>query len=309
MTIEEDILKLLEAHDCVIIPNFGGLVLNSISSRINLDENEIYPPMKRLMFNVNLKNNDGLLQNELCKKHGISYTEAGKRLEHFSNQLSNALKIERTALLKGIGKFWSASDNRIQFDPYLLGTHLPTAFGLPSLALPFIKEESEFTAIKRKIKWRYPVSIAAAVVLLVLSGLLFQHEGGFMKVEKASIASDNSKSTEKIVVPENNKTSTETVIKEKEKVETPTATESKPEYLFKNDEGFYVIAGSFSSQTNAEKLFKQLHNKGYNNCVITNEGQYFRVAYSYFEKEKDARDLKKTIKKQNAETWVLAINN
>ena len=73
-TLEKHITALFRKHDCVIVPDFGGFLLNYRSSRIS--DNEILPPGKLTGFNRSLTSNDGLLANAIAQREKISYTKA-----------------------------------------------------------------------------------------------------------------------------------------------------------------------------------------------------------------------------------------
>ena len=55
------ISELLFLHDCVIVPEFGGFIGNRKSAQLNKTTNSLTPPSKQILFNTNLKTNDGLL--------------------------------------------------------------------------------------------------------------------------------------------------------------------------------------------------------------------------------------------------------
>ena len=71
-TIDTYISELLFLHDCVIIPEFGGFVGNNKSAVLNKNTNTIYPPSKDILFNKNLRKNDGLLINHIANSEVIS---------------------------------------------------------------------------------------------------------------------------------------------------------------------------------------------------------------------------------------------
>ena len=71
-TIDTYISELLFLHDCVIIPEFGGFVGNNKSAVLNKNTNTIYPPSKKILFNKNLRTNDGLLINHISNSEVIS---------------------------------------------------------------------------------------------------------------------------------------------------------------------------------------------------------------------------------------------
>ena len=70
-SIDYYINELLYIHDCVIIPGFGGFVGNHISAKLNKASKTLTPPSKQILFNENLKTNDGLLINYILENENI----------------------------------------------------------------------------------------------------------------------------------------------------------------------------------------------------------------------------------------------
>ena len=65
------ISELLFFHDCVILPNFGGLVGNPQSAKLNKTTGILSPPSKQILFNANLKTNDGLLITHISNQENV----------------------------------------------------------------------------------------------------------------------------------------------------------------------------------------------------------------------------------------------
>ena len=65
MIIEHHIAQLLYRYPCVTIPNFGAFLTETISAKIQESNQTFYAPKKVIFFNVNIKNNDGLLANHM----------------------------------------------------------------------------------------------------------------------------------------------------------------------------------------------------------------------------------------------------
>ena len=78
--VDKHISELLYQHDCVIVPEFGGFVANYCSAKIHPTQHTFTPPSKSIVFNSNLKNNDGLLANHIALAENTNYPEANARL-------------------------------------------------------------------------------------------------------------------------------------------------------------------------------------------------------------------------------------
>ena len=70
--LDKYIVQLLHHHDCVIIPEFGGFVAQYKPASLDRVTGFYSPPSKQILFNINLKNNDGLLANKIAQEQDIS---------------------------------------------------------------------------------------------------------------------------------------------------------------------------------------------------------------------------------------------
>ena len=69
--------RLLLTHDCVILPKFGGFVLQILPATYEEEEYSFRPMRKEVMFNVTLQHTDGLLSESYMQTYGVdsvSYT-------------------------------------------------------------------------------------------------------------------------------------------------------------------------------------------------------------------------------------------
>jgi hypothetical protein len=152
--VEEHIHKLLFEHDCVIIPDFGGLITHYAPARIHPVKHTINPPSKRIAFNEKLKLNDGLLISTLAYDHKIAPEAAQKEVAVFVRQLQDSLFANRRHELKGIGLFRYNAAQKLEFDYLAADNFLNESFGLPELLSRPIEtadpKESLRTLLKEK---------------------------------------------------------------------------------------------------------------------------------------------------------------
>ena len=152
MNIQKHISALLFEHDCVIIPDFGGFVCNSASARVHAVKHQFHPPFKNISFNRSLKNNDGLLANEISQSEGISYSEANLRIAEYVEQLNKEIVSVRRFELKSIGTFISGEENILMFEQDETVNYLPEAFGLGTFYSSAIKREPIERKFERTLK-------------------------------------------------------------------------------------------------------------------------------------------------------------
>lgn len=174
MQIEEYISELLFEHNCVIVPDFGGFVGNYSPSRIDPVKHLFEPPHKRILFNKNLLQNDGLLANHISHREKISYAEAlnaiSKAVKHFRNEI----KQDKRAVLDNIGVLYTDEQGTLLFQQDEKVNYLPESFGLSTFyQLPVTKdtarEGAKVVELHPKQKSRIRTIAAAAAVTAVIT--------------------------------------------------------------------------------------------------------------------------------------------
>ncbi len=184
MKIEVFLSELLYEHDCVIIPQFGGLVANYRHARLNELNHTVYPPSKQVAFNRNLVQNDGLLYKHAGDILGLGYLEAKTLVDDAIKLLKNKLQGGERVLLDRIGIFFPDKRGVIQFIPSDQQNYLLQSFGLPSIqlqpiakpqiAVPQMEEPTEVKVVamtpKRNSSVRWKIAAAIAVPLLLAGG-------------------------------------------------------------------------------------------------------------------------------------------
>lgn len=160
------IKKLLFEHNCVIIPNFGGIIANYGTASIHPVSNFLKPPVKRLAFNQSLQSNDGLLINTMAIHEGVSQEEATLQLSLFVKKIKNQLEQGEKVKLESIGTFEYNEEQRIQFVFDDSVNYLEDSFGLTELYFkPIDREEEDMKRIRptqgRPVVRRAPIKNVA----------------------------------------------------------------------------------------------------------------------------------------------------
>ena len=88
--------RLLLVHDCVIVPKFGGFVLQTVSAVCNGEEHLFSPQRKEIVFNITLQHNDGLLSESYMQMYGVNYRKAQLMLEEDVDDMKAALQEEKS---------------------------------------------------------------------------------------------------------------------------------------------------------------------------------------------------------------------
>jgi len=151
--VAKHIKSLLYDHDCVIIPEFGGLITRYVSANINPVKHSFAPPSKKVAFNEKLVLNDGLLISTIAYHNNITRDEAQQLVASFVHQAKSHLQTVNHFELRDIGIFRYSPEHKIEFE-YIEGDNfLDDSFGLPELVARPIRVE-EPAVLRTLIKER-----------------------------------------------------------------------------------------------------------------------------------------------------------
>lgn len=317
MTIPNYICELLYRYDCVIIPNFGALLTNRVSAQLSSDKKVFYPPQKRLSFNQQIINNDGLLTNYVSVSEGISYEKALVKVEAFVKNIQQELTDKGRLSLNEIGLFNLNHEQKLVFEPVHTTNYLPEAFGLAMFQTSTIVREvlkEEVVALEEKVpdiaitpekRSRFQPLLKYAAVIALVAGL----GGVFMKsyldkvdrtnnieialgndmvndeIQSASFTLDILSPLPSIAVSVNKKETAET----------------------SDNIRFHVVAGAFREFANVDKKINQLKDKGFTASYI-GENKYglHQVVYSSYANRGEAVQALNTIKHtEDQGAWLL----
>lgn len=345
MNLENQISELLYQHDCVIVTDFGGFVTNYRPAFIHPAHHTIAPPSKKIAFNSSLIHNDGLLANHIAAKLNINYADACDMIKNFKEDCFEVLNNGGQLSLDKIGVLYLDREKNIQFNADSNANYLLDSFGFSTLHAPVLRVETDKEAIvkafniKEKTSWWRLLEVvpaAAAIALLLLNPGTFNRflntsYNSFNPIESftspdatAAIAKPANKITP--VEVENLKTNIDAVTSTPVERENNTnaidntnnnviaiaptsrvkevATES-----ISNESSagsFYIIAGCFKIEANAENFKNDLISKGYHaNIVGTFKGlQVVSCSASATRSEAEAalQNIKQTLE---AGAWIM----
>ena len=180
--VENYIVELLFNQECVIIPGFGGFVVNYHSAYYDAKKNVFYPPQRKVGFNARLKTNDGLLFNYLVHRENISFNEAREKVTRFVETINACLKNKEEVVIPRLGSF--TFKHQLVFSPDKQTNFLTDVYGLYPVLISSIKKE--VVAVPKRVtipvstKTNYRKWMVAASFLLSL--LLIPH--GFLNFSK-----------------------------------------------------------------------------------------------------------------------------
>ena len=140
-TIIKSINEQLYIHNYLVMPNFGGFVLKTQAAQLSFNGAVIIPPTKKISFNAQLKQNDGVLAICLQSKLNCTANEAINYLNDFATYCTSILNTSKRITFENIGFFYIDFENNICFEPQTNTNFLTSSFGLTPLTLKKIELE------------------------------------------------------------------------------------------------------------------------------------------------------------------------
>lgn len=141
--IDQYIRSLLFEHDCVIIPDFGGLLTRRSEAGYISNAGIYTPSRKKVAFNEVLKLDDGLLVYTISIHEKINREEASRLVREFVDKLRSKLAYKEEVVLKGIGAFTMNQEGKCVFEPDNFTNFDTEWYGLSELEAKMLQQESE----------------------------------------------------------------------------------------------------------------------------------------------------------------------
>ena len=130
--IIEHIEQLLLRHDCVIIPEFGGFVLQVVPAVYMGDEHSFIPARKEIIFNPTLTHNDGLLVESYMDSYSSDFDKAWQLVRKDVSAMKNILDEKHKLQLGIIGHFTKENERHLFMQEKNGGVHFSTiSYGFP----------------------------------------------------------------------------------------------------------------------------------------------------------------------------------
>ncbi|HOY30692.1 MAG TPA: SPOR domain-containing protein [Bacteroidales bacterium] len=141
MKVLQYISELLLQHDCVIVPGFGGFIATHIPAGIQPVINSFSPPRKEILFNSDIKHNDGLLASYIAQKENIPFGDALAMIQHFVEDCLQILNNKGKLEILHVGTLVLDSNNYFRFQQDMEHNLLLSSFGLANFISPAIQRE------------------------------------------------------------------------------------------------------------------------------------------------------------------------
>lgn len=310
MTIEKHISALLYRYQCVTVPGFGAFLAETVPAQLNADLHTFYPPKKSILFNANVKNNDGLLANHIALQEKISYDEAVALIDHAVSEWHTILYKGQKIELNNLGSIHSNTEGNFVFTPVNDVNYLKEAFGLSTFTSPAVKRE-EYKAVAEAIEEKAPVIFtterkrnynflkyaAVFAFAIIVGGTGFQMYRYNKAAAETFIVQQEAQEEVQLKIQE-----TTFFIENPFSVTLPVKKETalpKP---------YHIVAGAYRSHDNALTAVNQLKNKGYSKALVIQKNKFnlYPVLYQSFANHAEAVEALRRIRKSdNTEAWLL----
>ncbi len=316
------IKELIMVHECIILPDFGGIETSYLPAHYDNEQKHMIPPGKKVWFRSDYIRGGEVLENHLVEQLNIEPEKARKIIEEYITEIKTKLKNNQDTVISGVGVFRKKVDGELTFTAFSDENYLADSFGLESFPFekkePIIKEnklikEAEIFIRKRSNTLMYVIVGVIVICILMTITMFFASKfhlnlfnignsgdnemviiGGTLKSDSLSIAIDkeleNYTSVKNALSYSNNK-------------------EIEPETRPANVYTYFLVAGSFSSFENADKLNDELVEDGFSSEVLEIKDSYRVCLGKFVDKDSALNELQRIRKQIDRSVWLFSTNN
>lgn len=158
----------LPIHNCVIIPELGGFIVNQEEPLHHIDAN-VCVPGYMITFNPDLKHDDGVIVSYYIRDGKMTYNAALQKIKDFVKGLKQELSTQKPVSCGRLGSLYMNKEGKLLFEanPSFV---FPSLYGLTAVGLSNLSDINRRESASRK---NFPVkytlgSVAAALVAMFL---------------------------------------------------------------------------------------------------------------------------------------------
>jgi len=290
----------LSIHNCVTIPELGGFIVNQEQW---LPGSEPGVPGFTIVFNPDLKHDDGILISYYKRDENISYNAALQKVKDFVKTLKQQLLNKRAVHCGRLGALSVNADGKLFFESDKTFIY-PNFYGLTALQLNYLSEINKGQEFQRR---RFPVkytlgSIAAAVATMFLFTIpsVNVDNSGKSSVQQSGFVYSLSESKKSLL-----------------NVDSARFAESEVER--RADEGiktslrtYYIIVGGEDTNSQAKRLLDKIRENGIKDAEIVESEGRFRIYAASFPDKSKAESFLDTFRKENPKyetAWLYSKRN
>lgn len=327
MEISRYISELLYEHDCVIVPGLGGFVANLSPASVNPAQHVFSPPSKEIVFNKNLKRNDGLLAHHIAVSENKTYSDACSIIHTWAEEINEKLKQGERVAVDKVGVLYFDIEQNIQFEPDRTVNYLIDSFGLTPLhSLPVkrgnYQDRLEKHFIDRKpapqerknINVKRIAAVSSTLALLFIAVWIPLNTELLKKINYSSLNPFAHETSDIPVLATKPAAVTKspadhTYEQGKDAPADTTRVEPSPVTVRmmedEKEKKYHIIGGCFTVPENAGRLVSKLRKEGYKASILDQDKQFYRVEYNSYASRTDALLALANIRSVNPQAWLL----
>ncbi|MCU0429813.1 MAG: SPOR domain-containing protein [Cytophagaceae bacterium] len=145
------LITLLQQHSCVVLPGFGAFLTEREGAWVHPVTQRLFPPRKRIAFNAQLVQNDGLLQVQVALELKLNSEQAFTMVQQYAQQVAQHIQQNKSYTFPEIGRCFLNKEGQLEFEPEKNSNLLQDSFGLPELFLKPI-ESTTFSMSQRPVR-------------------------------------------------------------------------------------------------------------------------------------------------------------
>lgn len=218
------LLYLVRHHDCVIVPGFGAFIIEAVPAMIDGRTMTVFAPMRKIFFNGELTDDDGLLIHSLSRRGGISHQEARRIIDHWVQSAREQLALGESVAIEGIGTLVLSEEGCKIFSPAVTRQRHSVRISMPEesekavaaspepeAALPYSGTQSAAEGVTEDVrcedegrmsrerfdtrrnyylpinKWVARVACVLAVMICAVTGIALKDEIALRPTQQASV--------------------------------------------------------------------------------------------------------------------------
>ena len=309
---------LLTQSDCVVIPGFGGFILQEQVASFCSNGN-ILPPSKVASFNPAMHFNDGLLTNLIMVDRGISFSQANNLVETFAKDIVEELKSSRTVEMGTIGSFSMNESQQIVFSPKQTNFDVNSygfapiqwdCFSIQQTEVPCYPNQKVHSITLNSNAGSFLLKRVVAIIAVIFTFAIFNSP----KMEQSEISEQQATFIELSLVDNISSafsksyasyTDTEATSKMEDKTLDTEAVISKASPIKR----YYIIISSLPSADLIDNEIIRLRSKGIEEASCLEKDKKFRMYIDCFETKPEAEQYLESFRKKHkdfADAWLLA---
>jgi hypothetical protein len=296
--MDKKIVSLLNSNLRIIIPEFGAFIIRQQEPKI-------------VVFNELLKNNDCLLIEYIMKTENVEADVAEQLLADFIGLAGRTIESGKVFVIEGIGKLWKDKTGKLLFaqenenlpvEEEVIGQPITRDAVDQQFSEPEVVKSHQLTVPQisnQLVKW---ILVLVFANLAIVAFFLFKNDvRNAFKKDKNSILVKES-------VVDQLADSIKAAVADTSLLFSAGPSVPMLEEVITDGDGnlrYYIVAGCFRDEVNADELVTSLKNRGYKAEKFGRIGDLYAVSFASFDnKEFAVKELARIREEFHPDAWM-----